>query len=301
MKEKEAVEKIVSFFMRFIQFFSFQFSILNYLYYFYPALKKIKFMGYYFYKKTNRFFLFSSILLLSVSCGSPKNIIYFQDAQSKYSSVKDSSKYEVRIANNDNLLITVSSKNPQAAEVFNVISLDRNASNLQWQGFLVDQSGNINFPLIGKVHLNGLTKSQAIAHLQKEISAYIDDPVVNIRFMNYKVTVIGEVNRPGNYTVDNEKITVVESLGLAGDLTIYGNRHNILVYRKIDGQKKFFRVDITTPEIFNSPVYYLQQNDVVYVEPNKAKIRSSTNYTQNFSLGMSIISLLLTIALFFRK
>ncbi|MCL2649429.1 MAG: polysaccharide export protein [Candidatus Azobacteroides sp.] len=256
-----------------------------------------------FYKVLSRFFLFSFILLLLTSCGSSKNIIYFQNAPIQNNPSNDVSKYEIHIANNDNLLITVSSKNPQAAEVFNVIKLDRSTStqNLQWQGFLVDQFGNINFPLIGTIHLSGLTKSQAISLLQEKISAFIDDPVVNIRFMNYKVTVLGEVNRPGSYTVDDEKLTVVQSLGLAGDMTIYGNRRNIMVCREVLGEKLFYNVDITSPDVFNSPVYYLQQNDVVYVEPNKAKIRTSTNYTQNFSLGISLVSLLLTIALFLKK
>ena len=255
-------------------------------------------------KIVNRLAFFAVVLLFFASCGSPKNIIYFQDAQSNiYDPAQDFSNYEIRIANNDNLLITVSSKNPQAAEMFNIIRTDRNVTtqSLQWQGYLVDQSGDINFPLIGKIHFSGLAKSEAINLLQEKISAYIEDPVVNIRFMNYKVIVIGEVNRPGIYTVDDEKVTIVQSLGLAGDLTIYGNRHNIMVCREMDGQKKFFSVDITSPDIFNSPVYYLQQNDLVYVEPNKAKIRVSTNYTQNFSLGVSLISLLMTIILFFNR
>ncbi len=260
-------------------------------------------MGYKLYKTVNRIFLFSSIFFFLVSCGSPKNVLYFQDVPLEYSSSQDSSRYEIRVANNDNLLITVSSKNPQAAEVFNVIRTDRSTTTqaLQWQGFLVDQFGNINFPLIGEVHLGGLTKSEAIARLQEKISAFIEDPVVNIRFMNYRVTVLGEVNRPGSYTIEDEKLTVVQALGLAGDMTIYGNRHNMIVCRQIDGQKRFYKVDITSPEIFNSPVYYLQQNDIVYVEPNRAKIRTSTNYTQNFSLGISVISLVMTVLLFFKR
>ena len=260
-------------------------------------------MNWNFYKILNWFSFFSFILLLFASCGSPKNIIYFQNVPIQNDSSSVVSKYEIRIANNDNLLITVSSKNPQAAAVFNVISVDRSTTtqNLQWQGFLVDQFGNINFPLIGTIHLSGLTKSQAISLLQEKISAFIEDPVVNIRFMNYKVTVLGEVNRPGNYTIEDEKLTVVQSLGLAGDMTIYGNRRNIIVCREVFGEKLFYKVDITSSDIFNSPVYYLQQNDVVYVEPNNAKVRTSTNYTQNSSLGISVISLLLTIILFFKK
>jgi len=260
-------------------------------------------MGYKTYRTTNRIFLFSSLLFFLVSCGSPRNVLFFQDAQLKYDSSRDFSKYEIRVANNDNLLITVFSKNPQAAEVFNIMRTDRTTTTqaLQWQGFLVDQFGNINFPLIGEVHLGGLTKSEAIALLQKKISAYIENPVVNIRFMNYRVTVLGEVNKPGNYTIEDEKLTIIQALGLAGDMTIYGNRRNMMVCREIDGEKKFFQVDITSPEIFNSQVYYLQQNDIVYVEPNNAKIRTSTNYTQNFSLVFSVASLLLTAALFFKR
>ncbi len=247
--------------------------------------------------------LFFFMLVLFASCGSSKDIIYFQKAESEYNATKDASKYEVHITNNDNLLITVTSKNPQATEIFNILKLDRSVSDnvLKWQGYLVDQSGNINFPLIGQIHLGGLTKAQAEKILQDKISSYIEDPVVNIRFMNYKVTVLGEVTRPGAYTIDDEKLTIVQSLGLAGDLTIYGNRHDIMVCREVAGQKKFYRVDITSPDIFNSPVYYLQQNDIVYVEPNKAKVRNSTNYIQNFSLGISVISLLLTVALFFKN
>jgi len=260
-------------------------------------------MGANFYKKLNRLFFFSFVLLFFVSCGSRRNVIYFQGSQSQHDFSKELSEHEVRIVNNDNLLILVSSKNPQAAEMFNVIRFDRamQPQILQWQGYLVDQNGNINFPLIGEIHLSGLTKAEAIALLQEKILTYINDPVVNIRFMNYKVSVIGEVNKPGNYTVDDEKITIVQSLALAGDMTIYGNRRNIIVSREIDGRQKFFKVDITTPDIFNSPVYYLQQNDIVYVEPNKARVRSSTNYIQNVSLGISLVSIALTIALFLKK
>ena len=251
----------------------------------------------------NNFLFFFHLLFFLSSCGSSKDIVYFQGVDSKYDSSKDFSKYEIRIDNNDNLLITVSSKNPLAAEVFNIVRLDRsyNAESLQLQGYLVDESGSVNIPLIGMVRLAGLTKSEAVERLQEKISEYIEDPVVNIRFMNYKVTVLGEVTRPGAFTLKDEKITIIESLGLAGDMTIYGNRHEVLVCRDVAGKKSFYKLDITSPEIFNSPVYYLQQNDVVYVQPNKARIRNSTNYTQNLSIGISAISLLITIAIFFRR
>ena len=247
------------------------------------------------------FFLF--FLVLFSSCGSTKDVVYFQNVESKYDVSSDFSKYEIKIANNDNLLISVASQNPQAADPFNVIKMDRSftSQSLQWFGYLVDSSGNINFPLIGTVHLAGLTKQEAINLLQKRISALINDPVVNIRFMNYNISVLGEVNRPGFFTAEDEKMTLMQALSRAGDMTIYGNRRNVLVCRTTDGMKQFHRVDMTSAEVFSSPVYYLQQDDVVYVEPNKAKARSATNYTQNTSWAISLVSIALSVALFFKK
>ena len=259
-------------------------------------------MIYKFLHKIGGAFFLLSLILLS-SCGSTKDVVYFQNVESKYNISSDLSKYEIKIATNDNLLITVATRNPQAADPFNVIKKENSSSsqNLQWFGYLVDQFGNINFPLLGTIHLSGLTKQEAINLLQKRISEYIEDPVVNIRFMNYKISVIGEVNRPGEFVADDEKITLIQALSLAGDMTIYGSRHNVLVCRTTNGVKQFHRVDMTSAEVFSSPVYYLQQEDVVYVEPNKARARSSTNYIQNMSLGISLVSIALTIALFFKK
>ncbi len=245
--------------------------------------------------------LFIGVLFLS-SCGSSKDIVYFQKADAKYDSLKDFSKYEAKINKNDNLYITVSSVNPQATEIFNATSIQGSYSiqTMQLQGYLVDESGNINFPLIGSVPLAGKTKREAIDLLQEKISEYIEKPIVNIRFMNYKVTVLGEVNTPGMFVIEDEKITLVQAISRAGDLTIYGNRHNVMICREVDGKKEFYREDLTSPNVFSSPVYYLQQNDVVYIEPNKTKAGSST-YNQNLPLVVSLISVLITaVALFTR-
>jgi len=246
--------------------------------------------------------LSSLFLILLSSCGSLKDVVYFQNADSKYAFPKDLPKHEIRIFSNDNLFIMVSAKNQQAADEFNILKQEgtNNVSTLNWRGYLVDESGCINFPLIGKIRLSGLTKSEAITLLQNKISDYIIDPVVNIRFMNYKITVIGEVKNPGVFTIDDEKLTIIQALGLAGDLTIYGNRRKISINREVAGRTQFHRVDITSPEIFNSPVYYLQQNDVVYVEPNKAKAETSS-YSQYYSLALSVTSFLFTLAVFFIK
>ncbi len=247
-------------------------------------------------------FLFSMVILFS-SCGSPKDVVYFQNVESKYNHIDDSSKYKIRIAPNDNLMIGVTSTNPQAADVFNVIKFDRSyppTESLAWQGYLVDQKGNINFPIIGTIHLGGLTKSEAIELIKGKVSKYIEDPVINIRFLNYKVSVLGEVNRPGTYTVNDERITLPQAIGLAGDMTIYGKRKNVLICREENGEKQFYRIDMTSPNVFQSPYYYLQQNDIVYVSPNGTKSGSST-YNQNLPLIVSLISVLITaIALFTR-
>jgi polysaccharide export outer membrane protein len=242
------------------------------------------------------FFLFSS-------CGSKKDIVYFRNTDNFPSNIEDKAFYEVRIAPNDNLLITVSALNPQAADPFNTINMNRGSiatNGLEWQGYLVDENGDINFPILGKVHLGGLTKLQAIDLLQEQISKQIDNPVVNVRYLNYKITILGEVNKPGTYTIYDEKVSILQALSIAGDLTIYGERHNIQICRVENGKKQFSWVDLTSPEIFYSPDYYLQQNDIVYVSPNGTKAGSST-YNQNLPLLVSTISVVITaVALFLR-
>jgi polysaccharide export outer membrane protein len=236
------------------------------------------------------------VTLFLTSCGSSKDIVYFQDADRVLNeSYDDLSNYEIKIMPSDNLLISVSALNPQAVEPFNTVNLARGYSNnLEMQGYLVDDKGDINFPVVGKLHLGGLTKSDAIQLIQNEVSQYIDKPVVNIRYMNYKIAVLGEVNRPGTYFIDNEKVSIPEVLARAGDMTIYGQRHDILVCRMENGEKKIYHVDITSPSIFLSEVYYLQQNDIVYVQPNKSKAQSSA-YNPMISTFISVAGLLVSI------
>ena len=231
------------------------------------------------------------------SCTSTKKIAYFQGVDDK--TIADQARYyQVRIMPNDNLHITVSSINPEAVKIFNSlnteISTNINSESLNIMGYIVDNDGNINFPVLGTIHLGGLTKAEAIDLLKDKISEYVIDPTVNIRFINYKVIVLGEVARPGTYTIKDERITLPEALGLAGDMTIYGKRDNVLVYREVDGKQTFQRIDMTSPDVFTSEYFYLHQNDVVYVQPNRAKSGSSA-YNQNLSLGVSMVSLLVTL------
>jgi polysaccharide export outer membrane protein len=242
------------------------------------------------------FFTLFLLTLMITSCGSKKDILYFQDIESFPLNTTDKAKYQLRIVPNDNLLITVSTPNPAAAEPFNSVNLTASyATGLEWKGYLVDERGDINFPVIGKVTVGGLTKAEAEKLLGERVSNYISNPVVNIRFMNYKISILGEVNRPGTYTINDEKVSLPEAISLAGDLTIYGQRQNVHIYRMENGEKKYYTIDLTSPSVFYSPYYYLQQNDIVYVEPNKARAGASA-YNQSLPLIFSAISILATVA-----
>ena len=217
---------------------------------------------------------------------------------------REKAESNILIKPNDNLFIAVTAAvNPEAVEVFNMnrTRTTLSAATLDVYGYLVDQRGNINLPLIGEVHVAGLSKWEVVRLLQKKISEFITEPVViNIRFLNFKVSVLGEVNRPGVYTVTDEMISIPQALALAGDLTIYGDRRNVQLIRIVNGEKKFYHMDLTTPDIFFSPNYYLLQDDILYVSPNKTKAGSST-YNQNLPLLVSLLSVTITaITLFLR-
>ena len=255
-------------------------------------------------------FYFAALVVISLflfsSCGSKRNILYFQNSDNIDEKMyfNDSTEFNTVIMPNDNLFITVSAVNPDAVEVFNTNQFNRignvSATALDISGYLVDQKGDINFPLVGEIHLGGLTKKNAIQLLQNQVSKFVTDPVVNIRFLNYKISIIGEVTRPGVYTVTDEKISIPQAIALAGDLTIYGDRHNVQLIRIENGKKQFHSIDLTTADLFFSPYYYLHQNDVLYIQPNGTKAGSST-YNQNLPLLVSLISVTITaIALFVR-
>jgi len=260
---------------------------------------KHKYFSFYLLTLLITFFLLSS-------CASKRDILYFQNSDRipETGGVKDTD-YQIVIKPNDNLYVTVSSStavNPDAVAIFNSTPLNRSgstpSSNLEIAGYLVDQEGNINLPLVGKIHVVGLTKMEAIKILQEKIAVFVKDAVINIRILNYKVTILGEVARPGVYTVTDERISIPQAIALAGDLTIYGERHNIQLRRIENGENKCYYIDLTSPDLFFSPNYYLLQNDVLYVSPNGTKVRSSTA-NQNIPLTISIITALLTVTSFF--
>ncbi len=248
-----------------------------------------------------------SLVFLLFSCASREKIVYYQNIDSMASD-QNANSYEVKIQPDDLLMIIVSAEDPEIALPFNLSTVaTQSDSNLQSatgqrtiQSYLVDRNGNIEFPVLGKLQIGGLTRTQALQFLKDKISVYIKNPIINMRIMNFKISLQGEVNIPGTYSVSSERITLIESLSMAKDLTIYGKRDNILVIREVNGAKSYNRVDITKADFINSPFYYLAQNDVVYIEPNRTKVNASA-VGPNTSVIISAISLLITISVLIFK
>ncbi len=243
--------------------------------------------------------------LITTGCTHKKNLVYFQGDQ----AIGDANKsYNPVLKSDDILSITIMDLDLEAIKPFNLpqSALSQNMGGYTQGaptplGYLVDPKGNVDFPVIGKIKLAGLTRSSAVDTLKKGLLPYLKHPTVLIRVLNYKITVLGEVRNPGTFTIPNERITLPEALGIAGDLQITAVRKNILVIREVEGKRTETRVDLTSKELFSSSVYYLSQNDVVYVEPNRAKINSSVVNTSNISLVVSVISLLVTMAVLFTR
>ena len=238
-------------------------------------------------------------MILFIQCSSTQDFLYFQPIQ-RDTIVYSSNNYEPVLEADDLLLITVSSIDMEAAEPFNMPIIANTTTVGSFTGtqtilkYLVKKNGTIDFPVLGEIKIAGLTRQQAKDALEKEISIYVKDPIVNLTITNFKITVLGEVKTPGTYPVSQERITLLEALGMAGDLTITGKRQNVLVIREKEGEKSYTRVDLTDDALFNSPVYYLKQNDVIYVEPNNNRVNNAS-YTPWIGVVFSAISLVLTV------
>lgn len=242
--------------------------------------------------------LFTAILVVFSSCGSRKTMVYLQPDSTQLNTVYE--QYIPTIQPNDILTIVVSAADPKVTAPFNPVSSMSSGSVTQSADmalrptYTVDEQGNITLPMLGKVKVSGLTRLQAIDKLRSELSQYIKDPGVNINFNNFRVSVLGEVARPGSFIMPTERVTVLEALGMAGDLTIRGVRQNVMLIREVNGQKSMHRLDLTKEETLNSPFYYLAQNDVIYVEPNKAQINNS-KLGANTNIIISIAGLIITV------
>lgn len=222
--------------------------------------------------------IFLGLSLFLGSCGLNRELAYFKGQQDTTLTLAQHS-FEPTIQIGDILFVGISSSDPLSSAQFNSVNAvpANNAAGANFMtqsvtpGLLVDNQGNIQLPKIGKLLVKGMTKSELTQVIQIALNPYLKDPVVSIRFMNYRVTVLGEVVRPSTFNVSNERISVLEALGMAGDLTAYGNRNNVLIIHENEGKKEFHRVNLNKMDLFQSKHFYLQSNDVVYVEPNKAK------------------------------
>ena len=243
------------------------------------------------------------VVVLCTSCASSKKVVYLQDVVPlKQQDIEQ--KYEVYIHNDDLLAIMVNSKNPELALPFNMPMVtyqsgSESGGQQRVLGYLVDTNGDIDFPILGKLHVAGLTRLQLTDMIKQRLidEDLIKDPIVTVQFLNYKVSVMGEVNRPGSFNISGDRITLLEALSMAGDLTIYGRRDRVAVIREKDGKRTILMHDLRSSDIFNSPCYYLQQNDIVYVEPNKAKAgQSEINQNKSVGVWLSAASILVSIA-----
>jgi polysaccharide export outer membrane protein len=233
------------------------------------------------------------------SCVSTQKSVYFNNVpDTVIAPVKGN--FEPVIHKNDVLQIVVSSMNPQDAIVFNtpsIASTGAPGSGPQAIGYLVSEQGFIEYPVLGKVKAAGLTKDQLTTYLRDELDnrKLMKDPVVSIRFLNYRVTVLGEVSRPTVVNVSNEKMTILEALGMAGDITVFGKKENVLLIRDVDGQRVIKRLNLNNDEIFSSQYYYLQSNDIVYVEPTKSRVAVASGSRQTVPIILSSLSLMVII------
>ena len=253
--------------------------------------------------------LFVLLLLLS-SCSSVENIAYMQQVSStsQYAGDSSSQYYEVKIKPKDLLSITVVSTEPEASRIYNLITPQLQTQTLAignqiysqpaLQSYLVDNDGNINFPVLGQIHVKNMTKKELENYILEKLEpAFTEElPIVTIRINNYSVNVLGEVNAPGKYLTNNESINIFEGLALAHDMTIYGKRENVKVLREdSDGSKTYYTLNLNDKNIIHSPAYSLEQNDVVYVEPNQSRANSS-KYGAAESFRISSISVLISLA-----
>lgn len=245
------------------------------------------------------------ILLLSIgmwSCSTSRSsLTYFEDIKTQTDGTLPApSTYEIRIVPDDELLITVTSLIPEVTAEYNLPLSNpaKNGSLLEvtqpkQQTYLVDKAGDINFPRLGVIHVAGMTTSELQNLIAKKISVDVEDPIVKVALVNFRVNVLGEVRNPGTIEVNRERFSILDALGAAGDLTEYAERNNILLIREVDGKKEFHRLNLNDAELLSSPYYYLQQNDAIYVEPNKIR-KDNSKYNQNNAFKLSMASAIIS-------
>ena len=252
--------------------------------------------------------LFLGLLIGLTACTTSKEILYFQnidDAELKPLTTE----YEAVIKKDDRLTIVVSGPDKMVCAPYNLTlnemsttggSLGTNPETATLS-YLVDSNGEIDFPILGKIHVEGMTRNDLVNYLTEEIGKDVKEPIVYVSFRNYKITVLGEVRSPGTYTIDSEKFNILQALGRAGDLNLTAQRNDILLLREVDGVLTHHRIDLRDKEILESPYFYLQQNDVLYVSPSATRVATATTATGIWSVILSSITTMIAIIGFLGK
>ena len=256
------------------------------------------------------------MVLAAVSCSTPKEISYFQDLQPGVTELTITDPVEIKVRPKDKLSILVNAQDQKLTNMFNLPivsqqigqeSTGSSGTSRGVSGYTVDTDGYINFPVLGKIKVEGMTREQIAEYLTGQLKEkeLIKEPVVTVEFMNLGVSVLGEVNRPGRISINRDNLTILDALSEAGDLTIFGKREKVLVLRQENGKQRVYGINLcSADQLYTSPVYYLQQNDVVYVEPNDTKSRQSTvngNTVRSTSFWISLASLITSIAVLIAK
>ena len=265
-------------------------------------------------KILKRCLLLAACAALLSSCATPKEVVYFQDLQQTDGTLAAVQAKEIRVRPDDKISIIVNSRDPQLTDLFNLPYVSRQLGQTlrsvtstygQSQGvsgYTVDSEGNIDFPVLGKIHVEGMTREEIGRCIKDELIGQdlVKDPIVTVEFMNLTVSVMGEVAKPGRYAIERDRITILDALSMAGDLTIYGRRDAVMVQRMEGDTLQVYELNLVSgQDVYNSPAFYLQQNDLVYVAPNDVKVRESTvngNNIRSTSFWISLGSLLTSVA-----
>ena len=254
-------------------------------------------------EKVNKLICVILLSFLLAACQSYKKVPYLQDVEAVNQATQQETLYDAKIMPKDLLTIVVSCTSPELAAPFNLTIASPSNLSIQYtttqpvlQQYLVDNEGKISFPVLGALTVGGLTKKQAEQLIVDKLKPYMkENPIVTVRMVNYKISVIGEVARPGIFTISNEKVNLLEALAMAGDMTVYGLRDNVKLIREdANGKQQIVTLDLNNAETILSPYYWLQQNDIVYITPNKAKARNS-DVGNSTSLWFSATSILVSV------
>lgn len=260
-----------------------------------------------------------TLLLLILLCGSfcacttTQNVVYFQDRQIGQEQIVENNRY-ITVQPQDQVSIVVSSKDPQLATLFNLPRVQQSVGSSsasssqggQTMGYTVDTKGDVDFPILGKIHIAGLTREEVAAKIKSELISQnqVKDPVVTVEFTNLSFSVMGEVAKPGKYGISRDQMTILEALSMAGDLTIYGKRDKVFLTRTTADKRITYELDMRSSDVYSSPAFFVQQNDMIYVEPNKVRVNQSTvngNSVRSVPLWISIASFLTTIGVLIFK